>query len=336
MVNSSLVFREDHTAGSKCSLPWGLAAPLALGSVALGVSVLRLVLSLRAFFRVNGQLKTGKTRRRYLLHVPEGLDPSRLVPLVVVIHGFMQSPAHQAEMSRWDELADAEGFITVYPMGTGFPLRWSAHEPGASSQDTRDHVDFIRHLVDTICEAHSIDPGRIYASGMSNGGGLASVLACELPDVFAAVGSVAGLYTYPPDGPTSGRPVPLIAFHGLLDRIVPIGGGVRRLRYGVPAVADWMDAYARRCGCTVTSDERLSEALGQVRYSGGPDHVEVIWYTIHDGGHTWPGGVPLPEVITGPTSNAIDATRATWEFFTRHARADVQPSRGAVTPRALS
>jgi polyhydroxybutyrate depolymerase len=168
---------------------------------------------------------------------------------------------------------------------------------------------------------YAIDPERIYACGMSNGGGLASVLACELPDLFAAVGSVAGRYTYTHDGSASDRPVPLIAFHGTLDQIVPIRGGVRRLRYDVPAVADWMDAYARRCGCTVRSDERLRESPERVRYSAGPDDVEVISYTVGDGGHTCPGGVPLPEVITGPTSDAIDATRVIWEFFTRHARA---------------
>jgi polyhydroxybutyrate depolymerase len=252
--------------------------------------------------------------------------------LVVVIHGFMQSPAHQAEMSRWDELGDAQGFITVYPMGTGVPLRWDAHEPSASSQTTRDHVAFIRRLVDTMCDQYAIDPGRIYACGMSNGGGLASALACELPDVFAAVGSVAGLYTYPVDGPVDDRPVPLIAFHGALDRIVPLRGDVERLRYDVPAVADWMDAYARRSGCTVRSEERLSESLDRVRYSGGPGDVEVVWYTVGDGGHTWPGGVPLPEVITGPTSDAIDATRVMWEFFTCHARGQLTRPRPAKVP----
>ena len=302
------------------SLPFGLAALLALASTALAFRLVRAIGQLRTFFRTNGELTVGQTRRRYLLHVPEGLDPGRAVPLVVVIHGFMQSPAHQAEMSRWDELADDAGLITVYPMGTGVPLRWAAHEPAASSTLTRDHVDFIRQLVATICAAYTIDPGRIYACGMSNGGGLACALACELPDVFAAIGSVAGLYTYPPDRPTGGRPVPLIAFHGALDRIVPIGGGVRRLSYDVPAVADWMDAYARRCGCTIRADEHLSDSLDVVQYSGAPDDVEVIWYTLREGGHTWPGGIPLPEVITGPTSDAIDATRVMWEFFTRHAR----------------
>ena len=81
-------------------LPIGLAAALALGSGALVIGLARLVRGLQAFFRTDGQLTIGKTRRRFLVHVPEGLEPGRPVPLVVVIHGFMQSPAHQAEMSR--------------------------------------------------------------------------------------------------------------------------------------------------------------------------------------------------------------------------------------------
>ena len=276
--------------------------------------------ALRAFFHTNGTLRTGTARRRYLLHVPEGLDPARPVPLVVVIHGFMQSPAHQAQMSRWDVLADAEGFITVYPMGTGVPLRWSAHEPAAISEDTRHHVDFIRNLVESLAETYAVDRRRIYVCGMSNGGGLAALLAGELPDVFAAVGSVAGLYTCPPGASLADRPVPLIAFHGALDRIVPLHGDVRRLRYDVPAVADWMEDYARCCGCTIRTEEQLPGAISEVRYQGGPDGVEVVWYTVADGGHTWPGGVPLPRVITGPTSRAVDATAMIWDFFRRHPR----------------
>lgn len=302
-------------------MPVALAAPVALGAVALAIGVVRVAAAQRDFFRVNGSLTSGKSRRQYLLHVPEGLDPGRPAPLVVVIHGFMQSPAHQARMSRWDDLADAEGLITVYPMGTGFPLRWPSHEPAASSSETREQVDFIRHLVETVSATYSVDRNRVYACGMSNGGGLAAALACELPDVFAAVGSVAGLYTYPVDGPAGDHPVPLIAFHGTLDRIVPIGGGVRRLKHPVPSVADWMDAYARSCGCTDRVEEKLGVSLERVRYFGGPGDAEVVWYTVRDGGHTWPGGVPLPEAITGPTSDAIDATRVIWDFFRRHPRA---------------
>lgn len=291
-----------------------------MGAAALAVRLVSLAGALCAFYRVNGSLAGTFGRRRYLLHVPEGLEPGRPVPLVVVIHGYMQSPAHQAHMSRWDDLADAEGLITVYPMGTGVPLRWPSHEPAATSAATRAQVDFVRGLVEAVSATHAVDPRRVYACGMSNGGGLAAVLACELPDVFAAVGSVAGLYTYPLDGSVRVRPVPLIAFHGSLDRIVPIGGGVRRLRHDVPAVAEWMAGYALRCGCTERTEEHLG-LLDRVRYAGGPGDAEVVWYTVRDGGHTWPGGVPLPEAITGPTSDAVDATALLWDFFDRHPRA---------------
>lgn len=286
------------------------------------LSVARLValgVRLRRFFHVNGQLTVRGVRRRYLLHVPDGLDPDSPVPLVVVIHGFMQSPAHQARMSRWDDLADAERFITVYPMGVGIPLHWPVHEPVAVSQGTRDQIDFLRALVETIQEEYAIDPDRIYACGMSNGGGVAAVLACEVPELFAAVGSVAGLYTHPPT-PAADRPVPLIAFHGRLDRIVPFEGGVKRMRFAAPPVTEWLDAYARGCGCTTRTEARLGETLHRVDHTGGPGGVEVVSYVLDDGGHTWPGGIPLPEVITGPTSDAIDATRLIWDFFVRHPR----------------
>lgn len=291
----------------------GLAVTLGLG---------RLAWRLMAFFRSNGVLTSGDARRRYLLHVPPGLSGERAVPLVVVIHGFMQSPAHQRDMTRWDDVADVEGFITVYPMGTGLPLRWMAHEPSSASDETRAHVGFVRELVEDLCERYPVDRDRIYACGMSNGGGLTMVLAYELPEVFAAVGSVAGLYTYPlPED--EGRAVPLIAFHGELDRIVPIEGHPRRMGYPVPAVADLMEAYAARCGCSARAEARVSDAVTRVSYTGGRDGSEVVWYRIANGGHTWPGGVPLPEYITGPTSHDVDATRLMWDFFRRHARVRV-------------
>ena len=308
------------TTGSKVTgaRDHAVAIGVAVGGVVAAAALTRLATSLRAFYLVNGRLST-PGRRRYLLHVPRHLDPGRPVPLVVVIHGYMQSPAHQRQMSRWDEFADREGFVTVYPMGSGFPLRWPSHEPGSTSAQTRAQVEFIAELVDELSSAYPIDRSRVYASGMSNGGGLACVLARELPDVFAAVGTVAGLYTYPAQGPRGQRTVPLIAFHGALDRIVPIEGGVERLGHPLPAVADWMAAYAQDCGCTRATTEHLTGAVDRVTHVGDSADAEVVWYRVADGGHTWPGGVPLPEAVTGPTSQAIDATRLTWEFFQRHA-----------------
>jgi polyhydroxybutyrate depolymerase len=46
----------------------------------------------------------------------------------------------------------------------------------------------------------------------------------------------------------------------------------------------------------------------------------VILYTVEGGGHTWPGGKPLPEWIVGRTTNEINASRVMWEFFMQHPR----------------
>lgn len=297
----------------------------------MGIGAVRLAGRLRTFYEVNAELRVAGVRRSYLLRVPEGHGRDHPAPLVVVIHGFMQSPSHQRTMSRWDELAATRGFLTVYPLGTGVPPHWEPH--GAPQRRGPDQVDFIAGLVREVSTRYPIDPDRVYASGMSNGGGLASMLALELPETFAAVGSVAGLYSQSPGEPTA-RAVPLIAFHGGLDQIVPIEGGVRRLGSPLPAVAEWMASYARSCGCTTRTDVDLSGEITRVRYTGGRNGSEVVWYRIADAGHTWPGGVPLPEVVTGPTSGDLDATTLTWEFFCEHPRSAPAPlSQGSSARR---
>ena len=272
--------------------------------------------------QTNAEVVTGGAHRRYLLHVPARYVPGTPTPLVIVIHGFMQTPAHQRDMSGWDEVAEREGFITAYPMGTGLPLRWESHLPIDESDDTRAQVEFIADLIDEICDQYSVDQRRIYASGMSNGGGLAYVLAFELSKRIAAIAGVAGLYTYQADPPPDARMVPMIAFHGVLDRIVPYEGGVKRFGHPVPAVEDCLAAYAARAGCLSHSQSRVSDAVICTTFTGCADAFELTYYTVADAGHSWPGGEPLPERIAGPTSSEINATGLTWEFFSRHPMPD--------------
>lgn len=236
--------------------------------------------------RTNGEILTSGATRRFLLHVPESLPPDRSVPLVVDLHGFAQWPANQRDISNWDDLADEKGFIVVHPEGTGFPRRWASHSPDEPQTD-RD-VTFIADLIDHLSAEHPIDPDRIHVAGISNGGGMAFVLSCELSDRVASIGTVAGLFTHPWEACDRTRPVPLIAFHGLDDEIVPFAGGP------------------------------LDGPLGGTRWSDCDGGADVILHTIADGGHTWPGGDPLPEFIAGYTSPAIDATATMWEFFEDH------------------
>lgn len=269
--------------------------------------------------RTNGMIVSSGQDRRYLLYVPTSYNPARPTPLVISIHGFAEWPAHQSQISGWNHLADEYGFIVVYPSGTGFPKRWRASGQAEGSGDPMVDVLFISHLIDELGRRYNIDRARVYANGLSNGGGLAYMLGCALSDRIAAVGSVSGAYVYPLDECNPSRPVPMIAFHGTGDSIVPYTGGPSR-EFGVsfPVIPNWMAARAKINGCDESpADLPASGEVSGIRYSGCAQEADVVLYTIRGGGHAWPGGDPMPVWIVGHTTQDIDATRVMWEFFRR-------------------
>jgi polyhydroxybutyrate depolymerase len=268
--------------------------------------------------KTNGKIVSSGDERRYLLFVPTTYDPAKPTPLVISLHGFVEWPAHQMQISHWNDLAQEVGFLVVYPEGTGFPRRWRAGGWAASGDPMAD-VTFISNLIDELSRQYNIDPARIYANGLSNGGGMSFLLGCALSDRIAAVGGVAGAYLYPLDECRPSRPVPMIAFHGTADPIVPyLGGPSRGTEARLPVIPDWMEARAALNGCDATPIALPSggEASG-IRYSGCAAGADVVFYTLAGGGHSWPGGEPLPEWIVGLTSQDIDATRVMWQFFRR-------------------
>jgi polyhydroxybutyrate depolymerase len=298
-------------------LKWLLRIPLFLLGLAAGLVLLAL-LAYRIMDRRSGTLESSGEKRAYLLHVPDGYDPSIPAPLVISIHGFAEWPAHQMQISRWNDLADEYGFLVVYPSGTDFPKRWRTTRFGPG--DPLIDVAFISALIDRLAAEYTLDPARIYVNGLSNGGGMSFVLSCELSDRIAAFGAVAGAYVYPLEACNPARPVPAILFHGTADPIVPyMGGPSHSFDIPFPVIPEWVAALADRNGCGREPDELpAAGAVSAVRFTGCRDDAEVVFYSIAGGGHTWPGGEPLPEFITGPTSMDIDATRLMWAFFEDH------------------
>jgi len=269
---------------------------------------------------INGRIVSGGEERTYVLHIPKNFDPSSPTPLVISLHGFAEWPAHQMEISRWNDLADREGFLVVYPAGTGFPLHWRTRGDSSDPNLPMTDVRFISDLIDRLMVEYKIDPARIYANGLSNGGGMSDVLACTLAERIAAIGGVSGAYLFPRGECRPPRPVPVIAFHGTDDPIVPYGGGESAsFHEPFPPVAEWAAGWAARNGCT-GKPESISpsgEVTG-IRYGACREGAEVILYTIHGGGHACPGGEPLPEWLVGRTTRDIDATAVMWEFFRLH------------------
>jgi polyhydroxybutyrate depolymerase len=181
-------------------------------------------------------------------------------------------------------------------------------------------VRFISDLIDRLQQDYAIDPARIFVNGMSNGGGMSYLLACTLAERIAAVGSVSGAYLYPLEDCQPARPVPLIAFHGTADPIVPYTGGPSRsFDLPFPVISDWMAAYAAKNDCDSSPEVLQNQGfVNGVRYGDCKAGADVVFYTIEGGGHTWPGGEPLPEWLTGLTSMDVDATGLMWVFFTAH------------------
>ena len=266
-----------------------------------------------------GEVLSSSETRSYLLYVPDSYDPQTPAPLVISIHGYAEWPAHQAHTSRWNELAEKEGFLVVYPSGTDFPKRWRTTGLPSTSGTSEMDVLFISDLINQLEANYNIDPDRIYANGLSNGGGMSYLIACQMSERIAAVGGVAGAYTYPVEQCSPSRPVPLIAFHGDADPVVPyLGGPSRSFDIPFPSVPDWMDAWAERNQCTQkTSIPQVGEVFG-VHYQDCSQNAEVIFYTIQGGGHTWPGGNPLPAWLVGTTSQTVSATELMWDFFEEH------------------
>ena len=293
--------------------------------------VLSVVVAFKLLDRTNGTLTSAGEKRSYLLYVPESYDPARPAPLVITIHGFAQWPAHQMYITRWNDLADEYGFIVVYPAGTRFPKRWRTGFIPGMSQDPSADVQFISDLIDRLETDYNIDPTRVYANGLSNGGGMSFLLACALSDRIAAVGIVAGALPVSLEDCQPSRPVPAMMFHGTDDPIVPYSGGQLRREGSLPAIPEWAAMLAERNGCSETP--QTIPAQGAVRgseYTGCA--ADVIFYTIEGGGHTWPGGNPIPVWIAGKTSMDIDATRTLWDFFQQHPLPEEEAMSSRIVP----
>jgi poly(hydroxyalkanoate) depolymerase family esterase len=127
------------------------------------------------------------------IHIPVGLG--RDAPLVVVLHGCTQSAADYDAGSGWSQLADDHGFALLYPQqrrGNNMNRCFNWFEPGDTRGDAGEALS-IRQMVATVQSAYAIDPRRIFITGLSAGGAMASVMLATYPEIFAGGAIIAGL-----------------------------------------------------------------------------------------------------------------------------------------------
>ena len=259
-------------------------------------------------------IQSGGLQRTLNVHVPSSYDPTKAMPLVLNFHGYSSNAMQEDLLSQMSAKADAAGFIAIYPEGTGSPQSWNAGSVccGTAASGNVDDIGFVKDILTTAEDRLCVDAHRIFATGMSNGGFLSHRIGCELADRFAAVAPVAGVVGVPTCTPS--RPMPVIHFHGTADTLVPYNGSASM---GFASVPDTFAGWGTRDGCTDAPSTTYS--MGDVTCSsylhcaGG---AQVTLCTVQNGGHTWPGGTPVPSL--GYTTPNISATDAMWSFFQAH------------------
>lgn len=264
--------------------------------------------------------------RTYFLHIPPAYDSIKPTPLVIVLHGGTANAQNVEMISGLTEKADKEGFIAVYPNGTGRlknrVLTWNAGNCcGYALEHNIDDVGFISELIDNLKHKLAIDPKRIYVTGISNGGMLAYRLACELSDKIAAIAPIAGAMNC--DKSNASQPVSAVIFHGTEDDFVLYEGGKPRKTIDTRhkrtdnSVADAVSFWVDHNGCSPTPEHEDRGKIIVDTYAGGRNGTEVILYTIKGGRHAWPGGLKAYELGDEPDME-ISATDVMWEFFKNH------------------
>lgn len=238
---------------------------------------------------ISGTIVSSGQKRDYLLYVPKSYNAAKPTPLVITLHTSMSWDSAAMAISRWNSVADQNGFLVVYPQGIGLGPK-SREMAGSETPSRMPDVLFIAALIDKLEGSYNIDKTRIYANGMSNGGGMAFVLSCTLSDRIAAVGLVSAGLDPAWNWCTNHRPVPVIAFHGTADPICPYRGGPSKLGGGMfPNIPEFFAKWSRRnqCGPNATQSV-VAVDVTRLQYTGCANKTDVVLYTIKGEGHQWP------------------------------------------------
>ncbi|GAB4324725.1 MAG: PHB depolymerase family esterase [Candidatus Sumerlaeia bacterium] len=255
---------------------------------------------------------------------------------MIMFHGGGGTAEQAIRMTGWNDLADKEGFLAVFPEGTrpkasrparfrGNPQTWNdgSKRPnvGAVIRGVPD-IEFVSAMLADLKTHFSLDDRRIYATGFSNGASMTFRVARELSQVIAAAAPVAGADWLHDTNPE--RPVPLLYITGTADPLNPIEGGrihIGPIAFGEkPSTREMIGKWIKMHGCP-DKGRVVYEKDGAMGIAYGfPNRApEVVLYTIEGHGHYWPGGKSaLPVQLAGENTAGFKATDVIWEFFKSH------------------
>lgn len=311
------------------------------GFVPIGLALLSMpaaatsVLSVENVEVFQETLRHQNTDRRVLFLKPAIPDSNDPAPALVLLHFLDGTPPEMANLTEIALMVRDHGTWVILPEAvSGY---WN-HTPNAGELLTPlgaldlhvglyggsavDDVGFLTRMIDSMVARHPIDPRRIYMAGYSNGALMSERYACERPDRIAGAGVVgASMRESLQRRCAPSRPVSMLFINGDSDRVSPYAGTIGVLP-APEAAAFW--ATANGCGATLQRstlpDIEDDGTLTQLdAWQGCRDDSAVEFYTVINGGHTWPGTLDYTPAL-GRASQDFSATQLLWEFFSRFSR----------------
>jgi len=297
------------------------------------------------------QVQVDDRKRTFVVHLPQGYDSQRHHPVVILLHGFEQDAAQMARLTHFNEFADRDSIIAVYPnavagrwivggdeprpyrrgpyrrpgvWGPGYP-RGPHPEPGDRREGAVRNQDmqFLHRMLDRLSAHYSVDTRRIYATGLGEGGFVALRMGCNMADRIAAIAVVAAAMPRTLTCVPS-RPVPALLMNGTDDPIVRYDGG--RYKNGMLHLLSAEDSAKELARLNHCSEKPSESKLPSVQkgakdakvylFDGCHENAQVVLYVVKGGGHTWPGGEQyMTEKEVGKTSNSLNANETIWSFL---------------------
>lgn len=299
-----------------------------------------------------GTVTTAHGSRDYVLHVPAGHDGRQPMPLLVALHGCLQTPQQLIGLARLTKLADAERVLVLAPQqsATANPARcWNWFNPADQVRDSGEPA-IIKAMVDEVRAKHAVDGERIYTVGLSAGGLMSGILLACYPDVFeAGVIASAGMYkagvnlsegmavlkSGSPHDPNArgkeawecggapvGHPLPVLVIDGDADQVVA-AVNARQTVEQVAQLNDYADDGKDNDSVSAPpADGSRERSPGGLEYTcrdaTAGDRAVVRHCTVHGLGHAWSGGDPA---FPYAEPKGPDATALAWAFLAHPARA---------------
>ncbi|KAF1953022.1 alpha/beta-hydrolase [Byssothecium circinans] len=269
-------------------------------------------------------LKSSGKDRSYSFHLPAGYDKNRKHPVVVGFHGSSSVGLFFELDTKMSEARYSGDKIMIYPNGIDGSWAGPSYHSNSSSTIAED-IQFVSDLLNDVKSSFCVDDRKLYAVGMSNGGGFIGTLACDPvgSTLFSAYAAHSGAFYTDTNGPSnncapspSALPIKMLEIHGAADSTVKYGGG-QGDGGPQPPIASWLEWWAERNACSQKKEESIADGkVTALKWTCGGTEGVLQHYRVEGLGHCWADTeINLSQISVPQGPSVMRASEIVMGFF---------------------